>query len=292
MKVQIEEFMEYLREEKNISKNTEISYSRDLLTFSKFLEKNNIKDLAQLKSENIKDYIKYLEDQNKAITTISRNVASVKSFCRYLKEKDILKEDITKDIKGPKIVKKKPEILTEKQIELLLSQPTRDSLKEIRDKAMLELLCATGLRVTELITIKADDVNLENKTIHCRGRDRIIPFPDRTKDALEDYLNTARHRMIKDDSIDVLFTNCIGVAMSRQGFWKIIKHYAKKANIPVDITPHTLRHSFAVHTIENGARIQDVQLLLGHSDVSTTHMYRSMSNIPPKTARGNNFKNK
>lgn len=194
-------------------------------------------------------------------------------------QEGIVKKDITDGLKAPKIEKKIPEILTMDEVIRLLEQPSGNSHKEIRDKAMLELLYATGIRVTELITLKVSDVNLPMSFIICRDahKERVIPFGKAAKEALVRYLTEAREQMIEDKSSDILFCNFSGAPMSRQGFWKLIKFYAKKAGITADITPHTLRHSFAAHLVENGADLRSVQEMLGHSDISTTQIYANMN---------------
>ncbi|MBQ3516064.1 MAG: tyrosine-type recombinase/integrase, partial [Lachnospiraceae bacterium] len=192
---------------------------------------------------------------------------------------NVVKEDVTTGLKAPKIEKRVPEILSEKDITKLLEQPSGDSPKQIRDKAMLELLYATGIRVTELISLKTTDVNLTMGFIVCRDahKERVIPFGTKAKQALIHYINGTRDAMVENKESDVLFANCSGEQMSRQGFWKIIKYYAKKAGIVADITPHTLRHSFAAHLVENGADLKSVQEMLGHSDISTTQIYANLN---------------
>ena len=191
----------------------------------------------------------------------------------------LVAEDVAETLHAPKIEKKMPEILSTDEVVRLLEQPSGDTAKEIRDKAMLELLYATGIRVTELITLKLSDVNLQMGYIVCRdnGKERVIPFGNEAKSALIRYLEGTRSAMIKDAESEYLFANCSGQPMSRQGFWKLIKYYAKKAGIVADITPHTLRHSFAAHLVENGADLRSVQEMLGHSDISTTQIYVNMN---------------
>ena len=218
-------------------------------------------------------------EQNFAAATISRNIASIKALFHFMAQDGIIKKDISDGLKAPQIEKKMPEVLTMEEVIRLLDQPSGDSHKEIRDKAMLELLYATGIRVTELITLKVSDVNLPMSFIICKDahKERVIPFGKAAKNALVRYLGEAREQMIEDKSSDVLFCNFSGAPMSRQGFWKLIKYYAKKAGITADITPHTLRHSFAAHLVENGADLRSVQEMLGHSDISTTQIYANMN---------------
>jgi integrase/recombinase XerD len=206
--------------------------------------------------------------------TVSRNIASIKAFFLYLLKQGVISEDPSDTLKPPKIEKKAPMVLTVEEVNLLLEQPNGSSPKEIRDKAMLEMLYATGIRVSELISLKVRDVNLSMKFLQCHdnNKERVIPFTNETKDALENYLYHARDAMCKEEQ-EVLFTNCQGAPMTRQGFWKIIKYYSSKAGIKKDITPHTIRHSFAMHLVNNGADLKSVQEMLGHSDISTTQIY-------------------
>lgn len=221
----------------------------------------------------------YLEREKFAASTISRNVASVRAFYQYMCKKGIVRDDISEELRPPKIEKKMPDILTVQEVDLLLKQPALETPKGIRDKAMLELLYATGIRVSELIHLKCEDVNMKMSYIRCseRNKERIIPFGNTAKQAMALYLEKGRKELTKDKDCDELFVNCSGKAMSRQGFWKVLKGYAKDAGIDVDITPQTLRHSFAAHLIQNGADLKSVQEMLGHADISTTQVYLNMS---------------
>jgi integrase/recombinase XerD len=279
MEREIQEFISYLHDVKQTSNNTELSYKRDLTKVCHFLELRNISEVERVTPEDLSDYISSLKRQNLAAATVSRNVASIKAFFLYLKENGKVQTDVAVSLKAPKIQKKMPEILSMEEVAALLDQANGDSPKDIRDKAMLELLYATGIRVTELITLKVSDVNLPMNFIMCRDahKERMIPFGNKAHAALDRYLSDARGAIIEDDSCDVLFANCSGKPMSRQGFWKLIKYYAKKAGITADITPHTLRHSFAAHLVENGADLRSVQEMLGHSDISTTQIYANMN---------------
>ena len=256
-----------------------MSYRRDLHKVQFFMENKGISDVKDITKDDLHEYIKELEKQNFKAATISRNIASIKAFYHYLLEESIVEEDVSEDLKAPKIEKKIPEIMTTEEVIRLLNQPKGDSPKEIRDKAMLELLYATGIRVSELITLKISDVNLQMGYIVCKdsNKERIIPFGREAKSALAKYMDKTRAAMVGNSSGEVLFCNCSGQTMSRQGFWKLIKYYAKKADIQADITPHTLRHSFAAHLVENGADLRSVQEMLGHSDISTTQIYANMN---------------
>lgn len=279
MEKEISAFITYLHNVKNTSGNTEMSYRRDLEKVQHFMEGRGIKETKAVTAQDLSDYVKYLEDNKFAAATVSRNIASLKAFYHYLLQEGILQEDITNKLKAPKIEKKAPEIMSPDEVVRLLEQPSGDSPKEIRDKAMLELLYATGIRVTELITLNLSDVNMQMNFILCRDRnkERIIPFGAAAKNALAKYLDGTREEMLENKKSEVLFANCSGQPMSRQGFWKLIKHYAKKADIQADITPHTLRHSFAAHLVENGADLRSVQEMLGHSDISTTQIYANLN---------------
>lgn len=264
---------------KKTSDNTELSYKRDLYKVQVYMEDRGISGVEKITKEDLSGYVKNLEEQKFAAATISRNIASIKAFYHYLYKEGIVSEDISEDLKAPKIEKKIPEILTMDEVIRLLNQPKGDSPKEIRDKAMLELLYATGIRVSELITLKVSDVNLQMGYIVCRdsNKERMIPFGREAKTALLKYMDKIRDVMIGNSDSEILFSNCSGQPMSRQGFWKLIKYYAKKADIQSDITPHTLRHSFAAHLVENGADLRSVQEMLGHSDISTTQIYANLN---------------
>lgn len=275
----IDAFILYLHNMKKTSENTEMSYRRDLFKVQVFMENRGIGDVNGITKDDLYAYVESMEDKKFAAATISRNIASLKAFYHYLVKEGIVTEDIAEELKAPKIEKKIPEILTMDEVIRLLNQPKGDSPKEIRDKAMLELLYATGIRVSELISLKVSDVNLKMGYILCRdsNKERIIPFGREAKNALIKYLDKTREEMLGSNDSDVLFGNCSGQAMSRQGFWKLIKYYAKKADIKSEITPHTLRHSFAAHLVENGADLRSVQEMLGHSDISTTQIYANMN---------------
>ena len=279
MEKTLDGFITYLHNVKKKSENTVLSYNRDLTKFIKYLRTNKITSLDKVEEKDLEKYIKELNDNGFKSATVSRNIASLKAFFHYLNNEGVLSNDPTKSLKSPKIEKKIPEILTTDEVFALLEQPSGDSPKEIRDKAMLELLYATGIRVSELINLEASDVNLKTSSILCRdgSKSRTIPYGKKAKDALTRYLEGAREAIVDNKDSTILFANCSGQKMSRQGFWKLIKHYAKKAGIESDITPHTLRHSFAAHLVENGADLRSVQEMLGHSDIPTTQIYANMS---------------
>ncbi len=280
MEQSIVDFTEYLRNEKKSSENTVLSYARDLKGFCRFMKESGVLDPAKVNRTNVMAYVYELQKQRKAGTTVSRNIASIRSFFQFLQRKGIVTENPAADLELPKVEKKVPEILSLDKVELLLEQPCGEEDKEIRDKAMLELLYATGIRVTELISLRVEDINLPLEYIRCGSdtKSRIIPIGAQAKASLRRYLDKVREHMVLRPDEEVLFVNCNGKPMTRQGFWKIIKAYAKKAGIEEDITPHMLRHSFAAHLIENGADLRSVQEMLGHSDISTTQIYTKLTN--------------
>ena len=275
MEGHIEEFASYLVETRGSSENTTASYKRDLCSFVRFLEESGIDDIKMVNKTNVMAYIYDLQRQDKAPATISRNAASIRAYFVYLNKMKIVEGNPAEGLETPKVEKKMPSVLTLDEVEKLLDQPDISEIKGIRDKAMLEVLYATGMRVTELISLNVSDINIEMEYLSCRSADRIriIPLGSKALEAVDLYMQKARMSMLRDEEEKALFVNCFGYPMTRQGFWKIIKGYAKKAGIKTEITPHMLRHSFAVHLIENGADIQSVQEMMGHSDISTTQMY-------------------
>lgn len=272
---EINSFTAYLQEVKHTAKNTEVSYHRDLLQMAGFMEEMGITQVEKVTKTSLNSYILYLEKEGKAAATISRERASIKAFFSYLVKERKINRDPAEFLRAPKIERKIPVILTIEEIHALLAQPGNTTAKELRDKAMLELLYATGIRVSELISLKLEDVNMQIGYITCHdgSKDRMIPFGKGAKQALRTYLDKARSSLLKGRACEWLFTNCSGQPMSRQGFWKLIKYYGEKAGIKEDITPHTLRHSFAAHLIGDGADIHAVQAMLGHGDTGASQMY-------------------
>jgi len=279
MQRDIDAFISYLHNVKKTSANTEMSYRRDLKKFVVFLEGEGVTDVKDISKDNLTAYMDYMVTEDFKPATISRNVASIKALFHFLVYEGKVEEDISGVLKSPKIEKKAPEIMTMGEVNNLLDQPNGDTPKEVRDKAMLELLYATGIRVSELITLKCEDVNLQMNYIVCHhgNKERIIPFGLKARNSLLRYIESSREALVMSNKADELFVNCSGVPMSRQGFWKLIKYYSRKAGITTDITPHTLRHSFAAHLVENGADLKSVQEMLGHSDISTTQIYANMN---------------
>lgn len=268
-------FSEYMKNVKKSSNNTIISYHRDLKIFYSYLKDLGINNISKVNKTNIMSYLYKLQKTNRASSTISRNLASLRAFFSYLFLEGIITENPTEGLESPKVEKKLPEIMPLSNVELLLEQPDLGDKKGVRDKAMLEVLYGTGMRVTELINIQMEDVNLPLEFIKCThsGKTRIIPLGSKAIKSLNSYIHKVRNQLVKNSEENCLFVNCNGSPMTRQGFWKIIKFYGKKANITEDITPHTIRHSFAAHLIENGCDLQSLQEMLGHSDISTTQIY-------------------
>ena len=279
MEKEIDLFVSYLHNVKRTSENTKLSYQRDLNKLKLFMEERGSHAVQAIREEDLDAYIFYLEKRKFKAATVSRNIASIKAFYHFMYKSGIITEDVSEELKAPKIEKKLPEILSVYEVARLMEQPDENAPKGIRDKAMLELLYATGIRVTELISLRLQDVNLQTGLVICRdgNKERAVPFGMEARKALIRYLENGRGFLMKPPSSDYLFVNCSGQPMSRQGFWNLIKYYAKKAGIKPGITPYTLRHSFAAHLVENGADLRSVQEMLGHSDISTTQIYAAMN---------------
>ncbi len=278
--VLIGKFGKYLEDERHSSQNTLSSYMRDIRQFTEYVEKYGPGTVAGIKKEDIDGYAMWLKKNRKSPATISRSMASLKCFYNFLRSEGVVQENPVHNITTDKAVKKLPEILTSEEVDLFLEQPVCSDMKGYRDKAMLELLYATGIRVTELISLNIDDVNLSAGVIRCRSRkkERTIPLYPAAVSALADYINLVRPQMIAVPTEPALFVNMNGERMSRQGFWKLVKYYQEKAHIEKDITPHTLRHSFAAHLLENGADLRAIQEMLGHADISSTQVYTQLVN--------------
>lgn len=279
MKCEIEEFIGYLHNTRGTSKNTEVSYERDLKKLERFLTEEKIESVEQVNATLLNSYVMYMERKNFAASSISRSIASIRAFFHFLCQTRSWKENPAEHLKAPKIEKKMPGILTIDEVDLLLKQPRENTAKGIRDRAMLELLYATGIRVSELISLTLKDINLKLGYITCSSgeKERVIPFGSAAKRSVEHYMEGARAELLGSQESEMLFLNCSGKSMSRQGFWKVLKSYAEAAGIQQDITPHTLRHSFAAHLVENGADLKSVQEMMGHSDISTTQIYMNMN---------------
>ena len=274
MEKQVKLFLDFLKDDKKVSDNTLQSYRRDIEQYEKYISDNKINYLKATQ-DTILEYMEHLREENKKESTISRSLASIRSFYQYLIRIKKIKKDPTMTIESPKISKRVPNILTSKEVELLLDQPKDVDLKGTRDKAMLEFAYATGMRVTEMISLDIDDVKMEEGYVVCRDRNksRNIPLGSMSLKALKEYIEDARPYLIKDENEEALFVNVNGTRLTRQGFWKIVKYYKEQAHIEKDITPHVLRHSFATHLLQNGADLKAIQTMLGHSDISSTQVY-------------------
>lgn len=275
----MQSFVVYLEREKNASNSTVMSYQRDLKKLFFFLSDKGVTDVQEITSTNLNSYILQMEKEGFSSSSVSRSIASIRAFCHYLLKSKTTSEDPSEVLKAPHVDKKAPEILSLEEVVLLMEQPDTQTPKGMRDKAMLELLYATGMRVSELISLKMSEVNMPMSYVLCRdnGKERVIPFGKEASNALKQYLAESREILLKGNASEYLFTNCSGKPMSRQGFWKLIKCYAAKAGITKDITPHTLRHSFGAHLVQNGADLRAVQEMMGHSDISTTQIYMDMN---------------
>lgn len=275
----LEQYHTFLENEKNASVNTLSSYMRDLRQLDLYLQEElGVLVLSDVKEEDLRLYLKQLQQSGKSASTVARNVASIKNFYQYLVMNHVISVNPAKSISAGKTEHKLPEILTNREVELLLQQPKAVDAKGIRDKAMLELMYATGIRVSELIDLNLSDVIFSSDSIRCfsKNRERFIPMYPYASSVLKHYIDHVRPLMISTEGEEALFVNMSGERMSRQGFWKIVKYYQNKANIKKDITPHMLRHSFAAHLLENGADLRSVQKMLGHSDISSTLFYTQL----------------
>ncbi len=276
----ISAYENYLSKVKQASANTVASYMRDIRQFAAWLRDTEALEVVEAEQLNISSFLAHLQEEGRSGATLSRNLASLKNFYGYLVSFGFLEKTPVADVTVDRGQKKLPNILTSREIELLLAQPACVDAKGIRDKAMLEMMYATGIRVTELIELDVDDVNPELGIVKCSSdkKSRVIPLYPAALKAVTAYLKDVRGTMIASPEEKALFVNVSGVRMSRQGFWKILKHYQATAHIEKDITPHTLRHSFAVHLLENGADLGSLQELMGHSDISSTQVYTQMVN--------------
>lgn len=275
MEDNLEAFTNYLKEVKHSAENTISSYIRDLRAFFRFLDNIGITDITQVNQTNIMAYVYELQQQQKASATIFRNLASLRTFFYFLIEEGKVHKNPVGQIDLPREERKTPQIMTMEQVDLLLSQPCTKDARGMRDRAMLEVLYATGIRVSELVRLQVSDVNLAFSCIECHDgkKSRIIPIGTKAKEAVWEYLKKGRVQLVHYPEENALFLNYGGKQMTRQGFWKIVKAYAKQAGIGEEITPHILRHSFAAHLLENGADLRSVQQMLGHADIATTQIY-------------------
>jgi len=271
----MDSYIDYLKNERSLANNSLFAYERDVRSFIEFLNERNIVDANDINNTFVISYIMNLKNEGKAVSTITRNIASLKSFCNYLRVNNVICHDPVCGIEVPKAEKKIPDFLTVEEVEQLLEQPD-DSVKGRRDRAILEVLYATGVRATELLDLNVDDFNKNMGYIECNSissKPRVIPVGELSKKALHEYIGESREHLVKDREESALFVNYNGARMTRQGLWKIIKNYADDAKIEKHITPQILRHSFAIHLVQNGADLKSVQELLGHSVIATTQIY-------------------
>lgn len=274
------DFINYLAVERGLANNTLVAYRTDLMGYIAFCRQNNMTDLNQAGKDAVMSYIYQLQVNSRSPATISRHLAAIKAYYRFAFNEGVITKDPVQDLESPKPAQRLPRILNIEEVALLLSQPRISQPAGLRDKAMLELLYATGLRVSELVSLDLNNLNLENNFIRCYGKgskERIVPLGDIAARFIKEYLRLGRGKLEKSGTSPALFLNQQGHRLTRQGFWKIIKKYAAQARINTVITPHTLRHSFATHLLENGADIRSVQEMLGHSDISTTQIYTHLT---------------
>lgn len=277
----LDEYEIYLTDEKQLSPNTLECYMRDIHQYIIFLEDRELYDIRATKISHIQEYMDNIKKQGVSSSTILRKLSSLRSYYGFLMQKNYIKEDPTANLERPKNKRKLPNVLTVQEVNRLLAQPRGKDPKSIRDKAMLELLYATGIRVSEIISLKVSDIDIENKQLICRssGKKRVVPVDSNALHYIKVYLKEARHELVRNKDEKTLFVNYHGKPMTRQGFWKIVKYYKEKAKIDKKITPHTLRHSFAIRLLNKGTDIKVVQKMLGHSDLSTTQIYTQLPNI-------------
>ncbi len=282
MKKYLEGFLEYLKFEKGLSENTLEAYGRDLAKFLTYLKQQEIKHPGEVKRSHILDFLSYLLDEGAAFSSSARNLSSIKSFFRFLVLEGHININPADNLDSPKIHRKLPEVLTVEEIDRLMSVPNVVTPIGLRDRAMFELMYATGLRVSELLSLDVDDINLSEGYVRCLGKgrkERIVPVGQTASFWVERYIGRSRQKLIKGASIRVLFVNANGRRLTRQGFWKILNKHVDQSDIKKEVTPHTLRHSFATHLLENGADLRSVQEMLGHADISTTQIYTHLTKI-------------
>lgn len=268
----IQKYFYYIKEERKFSQNTLSAYMQDIDQFRKYMENKNISSIIEINKTVILTYLLHLQTTGKANSTISRNLASLRCLFQYLLNHNLIKEDPTFNLKSSKTEKRIPNVLSKEEIRLLLSQPNIESLKGTRDRTMIQLICTTGLRVSQMLDLNIEDVDIDSSLIYLREDDnkRVIPLDNSILNNIMDYLKKYRENALKSDP---LFINLYGERLTRQGFWKILRQYSKQSGINKVITPHTLRHSFAANMLNNGVDIRQVQQILGHSDLSTTETY-------------------
>ncbi|MFC7681954.1 site-specific tyrosine recombinase XerD [Paenibacillus sp. GCM10028914] len=279
MKQNLDAYISFLSEERGLSRSTTESYRKDIAGFIEFAEQRGVNDPADVNRTLLSLYLGSLKQRGRAPSTMMRCTVSIRSFFQYLVRRSLIPQDPSLMLEAPKPERKVPKGLSVEQVDKLLSAPDASTPQGARDKAMLELLYAAGIRVSELVNLQVNDVNIDMRFVRCTGssgKERILPISPLAARSVEQYLNGMRDKLLKSGTEEEgLFLNALGTRLTRQGFWKIIKKYGKEAGIPEDITPHTLRHSFAIHMLDNGADLRSVQEMLGHSDISTTQMYQT-----------------
>lgn len=277
MEEQIEQFITYLRQVRKLSDNTVLSYRRDLRQFRQYLEnEQEITDFQDVTTGHLENYFRVLEERKKAKpSTVSRHMSSVRALYRYLTKMYLVREDIARQLQPPIQRQKLPEVLTVEEVKALVEQPSGNGPVQARDRAILELMYATGIKVSELVELKVSDLNLRLGFLHCgeSGRERVVPFGNSARAALLQYLDKGRDALLKDVRSQILFVNYNGGSMSRQGVWKLVRKYGEQAGLQKEVNPHSLRHAFAAHLIENGADLQSVQEMMGHTDIAATQIY-------------------
>ncbi|MEZ4642811.1 MAG: tyrosine recombinase [Chloroflexota bacterium] len=291
MEEQLFAFLKFLEQEYKYSHNTIAAYKNDLNQFHHFLKSskyNGVTDWVSVSADVVSDYVHYMESQPYASSSVARKVAAVKSFFNYLASHHVIEDNPTTDVESPKVEKRLPKPLSLDDVDRLLKAPTtKKTAKNLRDTALLTTLYATGMRVTEVVSLQMDDINLQNLVLYCPGKDgqiRELPFDETTQKVLETYLEDGRPHLLKNKNEQALFLNHRGQQLTRQGLWLIIKAYAKEAKLSVPVTPHTLRHSFAAHKLQRGSDLQEVQQLLGHANISTTQIYTQLEEQPELVA--------
>lgn len=276
-------FLTYLKEKRDYSENTTAAYKNDLSQFLSFIQAQHaeVSHWGDVGDEVVRDYVAHMREQPYASSSVARKVAAIKSFFQFLNKRELVPENPTAKVDSPKVKKRLPKTLSEEDVERLLATPSQEkSPKNLRDTALLNLLYATGMRVTEIVSLRVQDLDLDQSVLYCPGKDgqvRVLPFDDETRQVLEEYLEKGRPKLVKNEEETALFLNHRGQQLTRQGLWLIIKAYARKADLEEDVTPHTLRHSFAAHKLESGADLQQVQRLLGHANISTTQIYTQIA---------------
>lgn len=272
----VEQFLDYLSVERGLSKNTIVSYRRDLVKFAHYLDSRRISEISSATKHNVTKFLYFLKDSGQSPNSISRNLAAVKMFYRFLVSERVLKEDAANMLEAPRLVRPLPDVMNSDEVLKMLETPDIRNTLGQRDRAVLELMYATGMRVSEIVELVIENLNLDVGFVRCSGKggkERIIPVGREAKRALVRYMAKARPKLTRREADRYLFLSRLGKKVSRQSFWKILKKYSRIAGIRKKITPHTLRHSFATHLLEKGADLRSVQEMLGHADISTTQIY-------------------